>query len=56
VLHHSLAALDKSCGDSVAPGDRKGNSLAQLRALIEETGADAVFWNDRYEPAASDAT
>lgn len=28
---------------------REGASLAQLRALIEETGAQAVYWNRRYE-------
>ena len=30
---------------------RRGAALATLRALIQETGAGAVFWNRRYEPA-----
>src|SRR5512135_104912 len=30
---------------------RRGPSLDALRLLILETGADAVFWNRRYEPA-----
>ena len=29
---------------------RQGDSLAELRALLEETGADAVYWNRRYAP------
>ncbi len=31
---------------------RRGPSRAALEALIAETGADAVFWNRRYEPHA----
>lgn len=30
---------------------RQGNSLDMLRLLVRETGAEAVFWNRRYEPA-----
>ncbi len=30
---------------------RQGRSLDQLQSLIDETGADAVYWNRRYEPA-----
>ena len=30
---------------------RRGPALETLRALAKETGADAVFWNRRYEPA-----
>jgi deoxyribodipyrimidine photo-lyase len=58
-LHQSLAALD---GDLRARGSRlvirRGPALEILRALVKETGARAVFWNRRYEPAviARDAT
>lgn len=52
-LHRSLAALD---ADLRARGTqlvlRSGDSLAALQALVAETGAVAVFWNRRYEPAA----
>lgn len=52
-LHHSLRAL----GDDLeALGARlilrRGPSLDALRALARETGATAVYWNRRYEPAA----
>ncbi len=51
-LHQSLAALDRSLrelGSRLVI--RRGPVLAALAALIEETGAEAVFWNRRYEPA-----
>ena len=52
-LHHSLAALDAALRER---GSRlvlaRGDSGAVLRELIATTGADAVFWNRRYEPAA----
>ncbi|MBA8682760.1 FAD-binding domain-containing protein [Stenotrophomonas tumulicola] len=51
-LHRSLAALDS---DLRARGShlvmRQGGSLAMLQSLLAETGAAAVFWNRRYEPA-----
>ena len=47
-LHHSLAALQKSLP---ALRLRAGDSLAELRKLIAETGATAVYWNRLYEPA-----
>jgi deoxyribodipyrimidine photo-lyase len=51
-LHHSLEALGRSLE---VRGSRlllaRGDSLAALRALASETGAGAVFWNRRYEPA-----
>lgn len=51
-LHHSLAALD---ADLRARGSRlilrRGPSLQTLQALLRETGAEAVYWNRRYEPA-----
>ena len=58
-LHQSLLHLD---GDLREVGARliirNGKSLAELQRLIDETGADSVFWNRRYEPAviARDAT
>ncbi|MFO1007863.1 MAG: deoxyribodipyrimidine photo-lyase [Planctomycetaceae bacterium] len=30
---------------------RSGHALAVLRTLVNETGAQAVYWNRRYEPA-----
>lgn len=51
-LHHSLTALQASLR---AVGSdlliRRGDSRANLLKLIEETGAEAVYWNRRYEPA-----
>ncbi|QNR96127.1 deoxyribodipyrimidine photo-lyase [Stenotrophomonas sp. 169] len=50
--HRSLLALDD---DLRARGSglvlREGDSLAVLQELIAETGAEAVFWNRKYEPA-----
>ena len=52
-LHHSLASLDAALR---ARGSRlvlaRGASESALRALVTATGATAVFWNRRYEPAA----
>jgi len=51
-LHQSLRALDRdlhSAGSKLVI--RQGPSLAMLRNLVKETGAGAVFWNRRYEPA-----
>ncbi len=51
-LHHSLAALDL---DLRRRGSRlllaRGDSGAELRRIAKETGARAVYWNRRYEPA-----
>jgi deoxyribodipyrimidine photo-lyase len=51
-LHHSLASLDASLR---ALGSRltlrRGPAAHELLALCRETGADAVYWNRRYEPA-----
>jgi deoxyribodipyrimidine photo-lyase len=52
-LHHSLESLDRSlklCRSRLIV--RKGDSLHALRELARETGAAAVFWNRRHEPAA----
>lgn len=52
-LHQSLAALDD---DLRALGSRlilrSGSTQQTLETLLKETGADAVLWNRRYEPAA----
>jgi deoxyribodipyrimidine photo-lyase len=51
-LHHSLAALQ---GQLSELGSRlilrQGDTREELRRLREETKADAVYWNRRYEPA-----
>ncbi|HET7650297.1 MAG TPA: deoxyribodipyrimidine photo-lyase [Gammaproteobacteria bacterium] len=50
-LHHSLAALAVTSGNL---GSRlvlrRGDTATELRALIAETGAAAVYWNRLYEP------
>jgi deoxyribodipyrimidine photo-lyase len=52
-LHHSLGALDASLRER---GSRlllfKGDAAAVLHRLWQETGANAVYWNRRYEPAS----
>lgn len=52
-LHHSLVALD---ADLRARGARlilaRGDSATELDRLRRATGAGAVYWNRRYEPAA----
>jgi deoxyribodipyrimidine photo-lyase len=51
-LHHSLEALStqlEAKGSKLIV--RRGPTLQTLFALIRETGAEAVFWNRRYEPA-----
>lgn len=52
-LHHALAALDQSLR---ARGSRlilaKGDSKEILRLIVGATGAEAIYWNRRYEPAA----
>jgi deoxyribodipyrimidine photo-lyase len=52
-LDASLAALDRDLGQR---GSRlilrRGPAQQALDRLIEETGADAVYWNRRYEPWA----
>jgi deoxyribodipyrimidine photo-lyase len=54
-LHHSLDALaeglDRKSSRLLL---RRGPSLDTLRDLIDQTGADAVFWNTRYEPTLRD--
>ncbi len=52
-LRRSLAAFDgalRSHGSRLIL--RAGPSLDALERLVEETGAEAVYWSRRYEPAA----
>lgn len=50
-LHQSLGQLDASLRrlDSRLI-IRRGPTLETLRALLDQTGANAAFWNRRYEP------
>jgi deoxyribodipyrimidine photo-lyase len=51
-LHHSMARLDQSlrrCGSRLIL--RRGPTLEALRGLLVDSGAAAVYWNRRYEPA-----
>jgi len=51
-LHQSLERLGASLRAAGSPlVIRKGPTLAALRSLVRETGATALFWNRRYEPA-----
>ncbi|MES2883760.1 MAG: deoxyribodipyrimidine photo-lyase [Pseudomonadota bacterium] len=51
-LHHSLVSVAASFAKLGSPlVVRQGASLATLRALAKETGAEAVYWNRLYEPA-----
>jgi deoxyribodipyrimidine photo-lyase len=51
-LHQSLGALGQSLMSLGSPlVVRQGLALELLRQLVRETGATAVFWNRRYEPA-----
>ena len=51
-LHRSLLSLDanlRSCGARLVL--RVGDSLDELEKLVEQTQAEAVYWNRLYEPA-----
>lgn len=49
-LHRALASLEQSLGKyGGRMYYRKGESLAELRALIDASGAGRVFWNRCYE-------
>lgn len=52
-LHHALASLDADLRERAGRlvCTRTEDSLATLRDMIHETGAKAVYWNRRYEPA-----
>jgi len=51
-LHHSLEALGASLRErgSRLVVRQTGDSLGELRRLVEETGAGAVYWNRLYDP------
>lgn len=50
-LHNSLKALQLELSTYQVPLIlKKGTSLEILQKLLEETGADAVYFNKRYEP------
>ena len=49
-LHHSLTALGKGLGGNLVL--RRGEALAVLKAVMDETGAGGVMWNRCYEPFA----
>lgn len=50
-LHHSLQSLcDHFDSFGIKLILKKGNPLAILESLIEETQATAIYWNRRYEP------
>ena len=54
-LHQSLTQLDASLrqrGSRLIV--RRGPALETIRGLLDETGATAVYWNRRYEPAVVD--
>ncbi len=56
-LHYSLASLDEQLrqrGSRLIL--RQGSTDATLQSLVKETGAKAVYWNHRYEPAARNVT
>ena len=51
-LHHSIAALQQGLyelGSRLIL--RKGDALPVLEELLTETGAEAIAWNRRYDPA-----
>jgi deoxyribodipyrimidine photo-lyase len=51
-LHHSLKSLDADLRRrGAALHVRSGDTLAELRAIVAETRAEAVYWNRLYEPA-----
>jgi len=51
-LHHSLIVLSEKLQKLGAKLIlQKGNSLEVIKKLNNETKADAVYWNERYEPS-----
>jgi deoxyribodipyrimidine photo-lyase len=56
-LHQSLRSLDEALRQhGLRLIVRRGPALEVLRTLLAETGAGAVYWNRRYEPAAQDCS
>lgn len=51
-LHHSLTRFSESLkSHNMRLIVRQGPSLQHLLEIVEQTGAGAVYWNTRYEPA-----
>jgi deoxyribodipyrimidine photo-lyase len=51
-LHHALEDLSHQLTKAGSPlVIRRGPAKRELLALASETGADAIFWNRRYEPS-----
>ena len=51
-LHYALEAFQAALKKQGLPLIlRKGASLEEIQQLCEETGADTVYWNARYEPS-----
>ncbi len=51
-LHHALIDLEKTLAAiGLTLIFRHGRSVEVLEKLVGETGADAVYWNRRYEPS-----
>ncbi len=51
-LHHSLLNLQKTLeSKGLSLIVRRGNSLDELTAILEQTHATAVFYGERYEPS-----
>ncbi len=54
-LHHSLISLQRAFNKYDANLIlREGNSVEQLTQIAKATGASAVYWNTRYEPAGAE--
>ncbi|WP_456277256.1 cryptochrome/photolyase family protein [Bacillus sp. AK128] len=52
-LHHSLVEIIKAFYSLNIPFIiRAGNYLDELQEVIKETGAEVVYYNERYEPSA----
>jgi len=54
-LHHSLTSLSRDLNDlGITLILRRGAAVDVIRALVIETGADALYWNRRYGLAERD--
>lgn len=54
-LHHSLKSLKASLAEKGIPlVIRRGDTLKTLKVLFQETGAEELYFNHRYEPYACD--
>jgi deoxyribodipyrimidine photo-lyase len=55
-LHHSLTSLEDALKRLGAPLIvRTGDQAKIVAGLVDETGADTVLWNRRYDPPCADA-